>query len=267
MAQAAAALGIDIGGTFCRAALISAQGRVLSLRRAATPPRGAPAGLAQLLTELAAGVLADRREVVEPAGVALPGVRDDSGDVLLRANNLPALVGVNVRSLLEGALRRPVRLEADVVAAGWAQWLHCRPRPQHFAYVSVGTGVGACVIEKGRCQPAVAAGGARFCDALVEDSRGAAGGLEAVVRRELAAVVRDAGALRHVARAIASALRQLPSASGFDVIALGGGVVEHTPGLVPEVQSQLAGCRVIGGPLSSNVAGVVGAAMLVLGAE
>ena len=94
--------------------------------------------------------MADVRSAPSAVGIAMPGIWDRQTGVMQRALNLPRLEGTDVVRLFERALRRPVRVETDVNAAGWAQWRAIRPCPLRFVYLSIGTGVGGSVILDGQ---------------------------------------------------------------------------------------------------------------------
>jgi predicted NBD/HSP70 family sugar kinase len=76
------------------------------------------------------------------------------------------------------------------------------------------------------------------------------------------------------ARALAIGLQQLAHIYAPEVIALGGGVIDHHPELVAQTATHFAehrsrlipaALRIIRAPLSTREAGVIGAALLALG--
>lgn len=278
---------IDVGGTTCRAAVVSADGRILAMARAATPPGGDRVILLLKLHELLDEVSKSHPPTHDRIGLALPGVWDDAG-VMQRANNLPRLVGADLPRLFEGALGRPVLLETDVNAAGWAQWRRLESRPRRFAYLSIGTGVGGCIIADGAMLRDKGGRPWQFCDIPVTAApEGGAGippanppecqlQLEQAVRTAL-----DSGNLTAAAHALAQAVIALCERFQPDVIALGGGAVDHAPQLADLVQDCARLCLAayscpdrdgpdarppdfIRAPLRSDEAGVLGVGSLVL---
>ncbi len=144
-------LGLDIGGRFVRGALSDLDGRPLA--RCDEPISGSEPG-----TILAAAVaVRDRlvgevtpRRPVELALAGVPGVVDPDEGVI-RQSNPPELEGVAIRAELSAALGMRLQVENDVMlatlgehAAGLARGV------DDFAFLSVGTGVGAGLILGGR---------------------------------------------------------------------------------------------------------------------
>ncbi|HUU98797.1 MAG TPA: ROK family protein [Phycisphaerae bacterium] len=275
------AVGIDIGGTSVRAALVDNSAHILAATRAPTPPGGNPEQLAETLARLVVEIPGQAAATIPTIGVALPGIRDAETDVMQRAVNLPRLEGVNVRELLEHALHRPVYLETDVNAAGWAQWRASTPLPRRFAYLSLGTGVGGCVILDGEIVRHTHDGAGHFGHLVVDTARDAApcgcggrGCLEAITSRppSAEAAARDEWTTK-AANALALGLLQIAHLYAPDTIMLGGGVLEHHPELVPRTQSAFDALRstlvpeqmtIQAAPLPADEAGVIGVALLAL---
>jgi glucokinase len=283
------ALGIDIGGTHCRAAIVGAPGRILAQAEAATPEAGDPQRLAKALAALAAKAIenAPKPPSSTTVGVVLPGIWDRATGVMQRAVNLPALDGANVRGLFEAALDCPVRLETDVIAAAWAQYRCLTPQPRRFVYLSLGTGVGGCAILDGEILRHTRGGAGHFGHLIVDTSPGAPicrcgarGCLEAVVSGGLAGTwhrgdepQRPVGTPGMAADALATGLLQISHFYAPDTIALGGGVIDHNPELLSETRAAFEqkasslvpeGMRIEKAPLPTNEAGAIGAALLAM---
>jgi glucokinase len=145
-----AALGIDVGGTNVRAAVIDvATGLVLAARRGPlagrTPDQVVRAAVRAALEAVeAAGV----RPVAAGAGFA-GQIEGESGRVL-SAPNL-GWRDVALGDLLAAALGVPVRVVNDLNAAAWGEYRHGAARGARSALVVfAGTGVGAGVVLDGR---------------------------------------------------------------------------------------------------------------------
>jgi glucokinase len=275
------AVGIDIGGTSVRAALVDHDGRILAATHTSTPPGGDPQELAETPARLVAEVSGQAAATSATVGVALPGIRDAETDVVQRVVNLPRLEGVNVRELFERALHRPVHLETDVNAAGWAQWRATAPPPRRFVYLSLGTGVGGCVILNGQIVRHTHGGAGHFGHLVVDTAPdapvcgcGGRGCLEAIASRPPSA---EGGAWEEwavkAANALAIGLLQIAHLYAPDTIMLGGGVLDHHPELVPRTQSAFNMLRttlvpeqmiIHAAPLPTDEAGVIGVALLAL---
>lgn len=286
------ALGIDIGGTRCRAALVAADGSILGRADAPTPDSGAPHRLGKVVARLAdeASEDGDQRPTTDAVGLALPGIWDRNTGVMQRAVNLPAMDGVNLRELFEAesALSRPVRLETDVIAAGWAVHRRIAPRPARFVYLSLGTGVGGCVILDGEILRHTRGGAGHFGHLIVDTASdaslcrcGARGCLEAIVGGGLAGNWHRADPSGGTGppggpavRALSIALLQLAHLYAPECVVLGGGVIEHNPELIEQMRaafSEIASSlvpeamRIDAASLSTDQAGAVGAALLAMG--
>lgn len=263
------AIGIDVGGTHVRAAVVDGAGTILASTIAATPPEGEPEQLAELLARIVADIRAETTPTSGAVGVALPGIRDETG-VVRRAVNLPRLEGVNARHFCEQALGRSVLVETDANAAGWAQWHGLDSRPQRFVYLTIGTGVGGCVILDGAIVRHTHDGPGHLGHLIVDTSCdapkcrcGARGCLEALL----------ADVNGPLARSLAIALVQIAHLYAPEIITLGGGKVDSAPELVDRTRAEFDALKgtlvpseiqLLRAPLSSNEAGVSGAALLAM---
>lgn len=272
------ALGIDIGGTTIRAGLVSAEGRILCSASAPTPADGSPDELRSAVRQLAAQVRGG--EPIAAAGVALPGIWDRATGVMRRAVNLPRLEGVDIAALLEDALQTRPLIESDVNAAGWAQWKRREGEPtSRFLYLSLGTGVGGCVILDGQIVRHTNGGAGHFGFLIVDPSPAAPLGRDGV-RGSLASCIAAADldtspGLAAAADALAVAIWQIAHIYLPGVILLGGGVIDGWLQLVDATGvafAQRCGGRAAGliapdpfierASLKSNEAGVIGAALM-----
>lgn len=121
----------------------------LSLRTPDTPePVAMLAEIELRIRELiaSAGIPGDR---VAGVGVATPGPIDAAHGIVRDAPNLPGWENVALRAELERRLDLPVVIEKDTTAAALGElWSNARP-PQNFAFVYLGTGVGAGLVLDG----------------------------------------------------------------------------------------------------------------------
>ncbi len=140
-----ARLGIDIGGTAVKAALLRGDNTRTAI--SATYERPTLEALAEAVRGVCDELGAPGDAV--GVGVALVGVVDEAG-VVTAATNLPALVGVVVGSWLRNTLDlecEPV-VTSDACAAAMAEW-HARPVGGRAMYLSIGAGVGGVVLDGG----------------------------------------------------------------------------------------------------------------------
>ncbi len=269
--SAAPIVGVDLGGGTLRMQVFDAAGvPVSALLRVATPPEGEPVALAGALR---AGCDALRAEGATwlSAGVALPGLLDRAAGVLRRAVNLPRLEGVELDPLFADALgMRPI-FDTDVIAAGWAQFQRLAPMPPQaarLAYLSIGTGIGGCVMLGGQLVRHTRDGAGQLGHLIVDSTPqaprcrcGGRGCVEAVWQSRPAAAP----------AALALACVQIARVYAPDRIVLGGGAVDHGAINPAAVQAAFdarrdslmpADLRIEAAPLTSDEAGVWGAAAL-----
>lgn len=277
------AIGIDIGGGTTRVGAVDlSNATVVASAHAATPAGGAPDRLEATLRELIADVASRGGAPRGRVGLAIPGIRDACGDVMLQAVNLPALANVNVRELARRAGCGEVAIESDVNAAGWAQRRAASftdPQPARFAYLSLGTGVGGCVILDGAIVRHTRGGPGHLGHLIVDATEaaprcrcGARGCFEAVLQTARAAGGRlDDSAIERLAPALATLLVDVAHLYAPELISVGGGAIDHAPALVTHAARRFEALharlaprkmRISAAPLRSDQAGVIGAALL-----
>ena len=145
-------VGIDLGGTNVRAALIDSDLHIVRKQAAKTPKNQAEAvvqtiaGLVHALISEEALTIGD----VASIGIAAPGtVHNDAGKVLY-ANNL-GWDDVSLRDMVQKDFRVPVYLENDANAAALGEsWFGANKGLSHSIMITLGTGVGTGVIIDGK---------------------------------------------------------------------------------------------------------------------
>lgn len=147
------ALGIDIGGTCIKLAL-------LDPASASPPSIFTTAHYARPSEPQLRAVLQDalRREPFASAnitaiGLCVPGIVDPATCAITVSNNIPGLIGVPLSNLIAAALGKPTPppiITTDARAAATDFWHSALSRaPGRLLAISLGTGVGACVLDDG----------------------------------------------------------------------------------------------------------------------
>lgn len=146
-------IGVDVGGTNLRLALVDRGGLVLA--RIAEPTRG-DCGLPSVLSRLSEAVerlqgeAQARGRKVAALGVGLPGLVLADG-VVRSSLNLPALEGVNLARELSGAAGLPLFVMNDANACAVGEQRYGAGRGYNsLLMLTVGTGVGAGLILDGK---------------------------------------------------------------------------------------------------------------------
>jgi glucokinase len=141
-------VGVDLGGTLIRAAVVTGLGTHADPARHPTPAAEGPdavlAAVAAAVREATGGA--------DPAGVAMgvPGPLDPSTGVVYAAPNLPGWEGVAAGRLLGDLLGCPVVLQNDANLAALAEWtLGAGRGTRDFVFLTVSTGVGGGLVLDG----------------------------------------------------------------------------------------------------------------------
>ena len=149
-----AVVGIDLGGTNVRLALVSLQGKILARWERATasmPDQAAlVAGLAADLTQ-AGEAARDRGREIKGVGIGVPGrVLPREGRVVF-SPNVPALNDCRLVERLTPLVNWPLAVEndANLFALG-EHWLGAGVGHQHLLGITLGTGVGGGLILNDR---------------------------------------------------------------------------------------------------------------------
>lgn len=139
-------LGVDVGGTSIKAAIVGGDGTFLSKRlEIATPQPATPEAIGRVLRTFVPDFEDDGR-----VGIAFPAPIVNS-TVLDSANIADEWIGMDGESFLEGVLRRPVTLINDADAAGLAegQLGAARGVAGLVLMLTLGTGVGSAILHDG----------------------------------------------------------------------------------------------------------------------
>lgn len=141
-------IGVDLGGTQLRAALVDAAGSVFATRRVRTDRDGGPqsviAQIDRLIGEVSHGSL-------KAIGIGIPGSIDATTGSVLGIPALPGWNGIPLAKLVNQRTGLPCFLENDATAATIGEWRAGAGRNcAHFVYITISTGIGAGVVVDGR---------------------------------------------------------------------------------------------------------------------
>lgn len=268
-------LAFDVGGTDIKAAAIDPDGRVLGVRRVATP-RVADRPAATVVARVG-GLAADlRRELpgIEPvaAGISVPGIVDEERGVGVFSGNL-GWRDAPVRDLAAAELGLPIAFGHDVRAAGLAEHTIGAARGTADAvFIALGTGISAVLFVDGRMlhaggyageighAPAVGGDGAEPCGCGARGCLETVASASAIARRYTARTgvavagardVRDRAARgddiaarvwSEAVEALAAECVQLVAVVAPEVVVLGGGLAEAGRALLDPL-AELVGAR------------------------
>ncbi|HWF46440.1 MAG TPA: ROK family protein [Bryobacteraceae bacterium] len=143
------AIGIDLGGTELRAALVDESGALLAYEKVKTDRIGGPESVVAQMEKLVANVRGQRE--ISGVGVAAPGPLNSETGVVLDPPTLPGWKNFELRRILAGRLQMPVSLNNDANAAAYGEWRFGGGRGcRHVVYITLSTGIGGGVVADGR---------------------------------------------------------------------------------------------------------------------
>ena len=244
------AIGIDVGGSGIKAAVVDVEtGRFSSERvRVATPvpatPEAVISSIGRIVKRLAR---ANGLGTATPVGVGLPGVTMDN--TLKFAGNIdPAWIGFPVVERLRKATGRPVTIVNDADAAGIAEMRFGigRDRKGVVIFLTLGTGVGSGVFVDGILVP-----NTEFGQMEIR-------GRPAERRSAAAARLRRGLSWKAWAQDLDEHLDRIDKLMWPSLMILGGGVSKQGDRFIPRLTVR---CPVVAAQLR-NDAGIIGAAIV-----
>ncbi|NJP41918.1 ROK family transcriptional regulator [Actinacidiphila epipremni] len=268
-AGAGCAVGAQLDGERLTAVVADLAGRTVAEHAAPLDlGRPVPEGLAAMAEELrtAAGLAPAR---VLGVGVGIRGPLDHRTGTLHGVTGYPHWSGCPLRTELAGRLGLPVAVDKNTNAAALAVLAEPRPAAygggaDSFAYLHLGTGLGAALVLGGGLHRGGAAGAGEFGHQVVQLDGprckcGKRGCLEALC---LAAVAR--GDTAGAARLLGVGAANLVALLDVDRIVLGGRTVLAAPGLFRDEVAAAVGGVPVGLPAAGARAVAEGAALLAL---
>ncbi|MCI0468757.1 MAG: ROK family protein [Nitrospirae bacterium] len=148
-------IGIDIGGTNIRAALINQSGELIS--KAKEPTGDNPVNALHGIVE---GFYSRHSEEICGIGIASAGIIDRDRGIVLMSPHISALTGVNLKTEFADRYKTCVVVENDANAAAYGEKRFGAGREfRSFIALTLGTGVGCGIIIDNRLLPVAAEAG------------------------------------------------------------------------------------------------------------
>jgi glucokinase len=142
-------VGIDIGGTNIKVAIVDPSGSVLVRGMIPTMPADGPQAAFKRIGRMAA-FLAGEKHTIAGAGVGCAGMVEASSGMLLSSPNMPTWQQVKLRAVARRTLRVPAIVDNDATAAAYGEFVAGAGRGcSSFICLTLGTGVGGGVILDG----------------------------------------------------------------------------------------------------------------------
>ena len=149
-----AAIGVDLGATNAKVAVVDHDGKVHAFRSGPTHPERGPDALVVNLVMLLDRALEEvglTREELIGVGIGAPGPLSVSRGTIINSTNLPGWEHVPLRKMLVEALELPVQFDNDGNAAAYGEWwVGAGREADDLVMLTLGTGVGAGVVLRGQ---------------------------------------------------------------------------------------------------------------------
>jgi len=146
------AIGVDMGGTFIKLALVDSEGNIHQSGRKPTPKEDTPekiaAGLVKIVKDFKAEI--DSMDVfVEGIGFTVPHFFEGDGWIQRQTNNMPALEGYPLYPPLCEAFGANIVMLNDLSSAGIAEHMYGKGRSyKRMLLVAIGTGIATSMITE-----------------------------------------------------------------------------------------------------------------------
>ncbi|MFQ5511723.1 MAG: ROK family protein [Candidatus Krumholzibacteriia bacterium] len=142
-------VGIDIGGTNTKLAVLDGRGRIVARDMVETNTIEGPVTLFRRLALHLPG-LVGRRRTVAAAGVGCAGLIDGRGRVRV-SPNLPGWENTDLARIATRHLGVSVRVDNDANSAAYGEYRKgCGERCRMLVCITLGTGVGGGIVDRGR---------------------------------------------------------------------------------------------------------------------
>ena len=143
-------IGVDLGGTNLRTAILSPDGDILAKQKA---PTNASEGWKNVVSRLIESIKGQQESAgkrglaVTAVGVGVPGVIQSDRGIVVKSPNFPDWNNLPIKDSLEKALNLPVTVENDANAAALGeQWRGAGSGIRSMILLTLGTGVGGGII-------------------------------------------------------------------------------------------------------------------------
>lgn len=148
------AIGIDLGGTYTKLALVGSNGKVFQRSRLSTTAYGTKEKLLKAIVSEIGKILARARlpkRRLAGVGIGVPGLVDFKRGLVYDLTNVPGWKNTPLKSLLERKLGVPVLADNDVNLMALGECRFGAGRGAKYAVcVTLGTGVGGGIIIDGK---------------------------------------------------------------------------------------------------------------------
>lgn len=145
-------LSFDIGGTDIKYGIIDESGHIISkdifeARATEIGGIGIIENIIKIINEI------KKSYDISGIGISSHGMIDPDKGIILHADNhlIPKYTGLNVKEIIVKSCNLPCEIENDVNCAGLGElWLDKFNNKKYISFVTVGTGIGSCLLQDGK---------------------------------------------------------------------------------------------------------------------
>lgn len=145
------AIGIDLGGTNARAALVDSDGTVLNLTQTSAKSVQKPDQFADWVAQSKKILTTDSARLCAGVGVGFPGSVDVDNGIVHSLTNLPGWKNLSISKMLKQRLKTEVQIDNDANVMALAEFrMGAAKGVQNAVFLTLGTGVGGGLLINGR---------------------------------------------------------------------------------------------------------------------
>lgn len=142
-------IGVDLGGTNVRAAIVDEKGNILEMKKTSTEINKGTTHVMTKIKDLIRSL--DGYEKTNGIGLGVPGPVDTVNKVMVLASNLPGFEGYPIAKEIEEEFNIPTYIDNDANVAGLGEAYQGAGRGCNPVYfVTVSTGIGGAMIVDGK---------------------------------------------------------------------------------------------------------------------
>ncbi len=138
-------IGVDLGGTNIRAAVVQENGEIICMKKAQSHPERGAEAVMETMTALIESL--DGWQSCEGIGMGIPGPIDTAAGKIIVSTNLPKLIGFPIAGYIQDHFRKPAYMDNDVKAAALGEAVQGAGRGMPIVYyVTISTGIGGALV-------------------------------------------------------------------------------------------------------------------------
>ncbi len=138
-------IGVDLGGTNIRAAVVQEDGGIVCMKKTQSRPERGAEAVMETMTELIESLEGWRD--CEGIGMGIPGPIDTAGGKIIVSTNLPKLIGFPIASYIQDHFQKPAYMDNDVKVAALGEAVLGAGRNMPIVYyVTISTGIGGALV-------------------------------------------------------------------------------------------------------------------------